>query len=76
MSFTNDKFLHFAFSFFLVTTFSYVFPLYLAVLISFGIGVLKEIYDYYSPHHVADIKDILANLLGIAVGFVFMIIVL
>lgn len=76
MSFTNDKFLHFTISFLLVPFFFYIIP---NILIAFGlamlVGLAKETYDHFSPHHVFDIKDIYANLAGGTLSFIFMFIV-
>ncbi len=33
-----------------------------------AITLLKEIYDHYTPGHVADISDIMANMLGFTVA--------
>jgi len=74
MSFTNDKFLHFTISFLLVTLFLHLFALPIAVLITFAIGIIKEIYDHISPHHAFDLYDIVANVVGIGFSVLFVLI--
>ena len=40
----------------------------LAVLLTFVLGILKEIADYILPNHSADMKDIFCDIVGIGAG--------
>lgn len=74
MSFTNDKFLHFTISFLLVPFFFVVVSnLGYAILITLIIGLVKELYDHISPHHVFDIMDIFYNIIGITFSVCFLL---
>lgn len=39
-----------------------------AVLLTFALGVLKEVADYFLPNHSADMKDIFCDIVGIGAG--------
>lgn len=62
-----DKILHIETSALLVIVLSILFPLWLSTLLVVCIGIGKEIYD---KHHngCSDIKDIYADIIGIALG--------
>lgn len=48
--------------------FCYFAPWYWAGTISMGIGIIKEIIDYFIPSHTTSIKDIICDLSGTVVG--------
>jgi len=60
-----DKVWHFSGCFLLTILFTFLFrnPLkaFLTVLV---LGFLKEVYDYYSVHHICDMWDLIADSLG------------
>lgn len=67
---TSDKMLHFTVSLLVtVMIFLLISHLCLAVLITFAIGVLKElIWDGLMKRGTTDSRDMLANIVGIVVG--------
>jgi len=64
-----DKVWHFSGCFLLTILFTFLFrnP-FKAFLLVFFLGTLKEIYDYHNIHHVCDIWDLIADVLGSAVA--------
>jgi hypothetical protein len=68
MKIKDDKLLHFSFSLNLMFIIHLFFELSIALFITLLIGLLKEIYDEYYGSGF-DFKDILANLIGIIMGF-------
>lgn len=69
-----DKLLHFTISMMLVCTLSYIMPIELSCLITFFIGILKEIYDNSISKNIFDVKDIQADCAGIIIGFIYVLI--
>lgn len=60
--------LHFFASAFLVVFLAGVVAPAWAVLLTFVLGILKEIVDYFLPNHSADMKDIFCDVVGIGAG--------
>ncbi len=48
--------------------FTPMLPWYWAGLITFGIGLIKEGIDYFVPSHTAEIKDLICDFFGTAIG--------
>lgn len=67
----EDKQKHMIVSFMLTVCFSLFLPIVYAVLISFLIGVSKEIYDKVSGKGKPEVKDIYANCIGIFIASIF-----
>ena len=70
-----DKLAHFTLSFLLCLGFGIIQngkPIWLIVLVPLLIGLLKEVYDYVTKKKI-DVKDILADLSGIAVAIAIVI---
>jgi hypothetical protein len=65
-----DKQLHFVISAFLIIFLS-KFGIIEAVIITFILGLLKEIYDKRNNNF--DWKDLIANILGILVGYILVL---
>lgn len=65
---TEGGLLHFSVSAFLVVFFAGVVAPAWAVLLTFVLGILKEIADYFLPNHSADMKDIFCDIVGIGAG--------
>ena len=65
---TEGGLLHFFASAFLVVFLSGVVAPAWAVLLTFVLGILKEIADYILPNHSADMKDIFCDIVGIGAG--------
>lgn len=65
---TEGGLLHFFASAFLVVFLAGVVAPAWAVLLTFVLGILKEIADYILPNHSADMKDIFCNIVGIGAG--------
>jgi len=63
-TFAHDKYLHFNVSFSLTITSNYFFGC-CGDFIAFGIGIIKEVYDYYDTNRVADPEDIYSDIIGI-----------
>ena len=73
-SFTSDKYVHFIVCMILVQLISLLIPFYYAMLIVFLIGLLKEIFDSTQQDDKFDVKDLLADILGIIIeGLILMI---
>lgn len=64
-SFTSDKYVHFIVCMILVQLISLFIPVLYAMLIVFILGLLKEIFDNKQKDDKFDVKDLLANILGI-----------
>ena len=64
-SFTSDRYVHFIVCMILVQLISLFIPFYYAMLIVFLIGLCKEIFDSKQKDDKFDIKDLLADILGI-----------
>ena len=69
----QDKILHFLVSFSLVIFFGLIVGLFWGTIITFIIGILKEIYDHYFGTGFSW-GDILSNLIGIIIGIVLLVI--
>ena len=65
---TEGGLLHFFASAFLVVFLAGVVAPAWAVLLTFVLGILKEIADYILPNHSADMKDIFCDIVGIGAG--------
>ena len=65
---TEGGLLHFFASAFLVVFLAGVVAPAWAVLLTFVLGILKEIADYILPNHSADMKDIFCDIIGIGAG--------
>ncbi|MEA2066208.1 MAG: hypothetical protein U9O65_03805 [Thermotogota bacterium] len=63
-SLEHDKYLHFSIGFSLSITSNYFFGFHGDIL-AFGIGIFKEVYDYYDEDGVADLEDIYSDLIGV-----------
>ena len=73
-SFTSDKYVHFIVCMILVQLIALLIPFYYAMLIVFLIGLLKEIFDSKQKDDKFDVKDLLADILGIIIeGLILMI---
>ena len=66
-SFTSDRYVHFIVCIILVQLVSLFIPFYYAMLIVFILGLSKEIYDSRQKDDKFDIKDLLADSLGIII---------
>lgn len=64
-SFTSDKYIHFIVCMILVQLISLFIPVLYAMLIIFILGLGKEIFDSKQKDDKFDIKDLLADILGI-----------
>lgn len=64
-SFTSDKYVHFIVCMILVQLISLFIPVLYAMLIVFIIGLCKEIFDSKQKNDKFDVKDLLADILGI-----------
>ena len=64
-SFTSDRYVHFIVCMILVQLISLFIPVLYAMLIVFLIGLLKEIFDSKQKDDKFDVKDLLADILGI-----------
>lgn len=73
-SFTSDRYVHFIVCMILVQLISLLISFYYAMLIVFILGLSKEIYDSKQKDDKFDIKDLLADSLGIIIeGLILMI---
>ena len=73
-SFTSDKYVHFIVCIILVQLISLFIPFYYAMLIVFILGLSKEIFDSKQKDDKFDVKDLLADILGIIIeGLILMI---
>ena len=63
--FTSDKYVHFIVCMILVQLISLFILFYYAMLIVFLLGLCKEIFDSKQKDDKFDIKDLLADILGI-----------
>lgn len=73
-SFTSDRYVHFIVCIILVQLISLFIPFYYAMIIVFLIGLLKEIFDSKQKDDKFDVKDLLADILGIITeGLILMI---
>lgn len=64
-SFTSDRYVHFIVCIILVQLISLFIPFYYAMLIVFILGLCKEIFDSKQKDDKFDVKDLLADILGI-----------
>ena len=73
-SFTSDKYIHFIVCMILVQLIALFIPFYYAMLIVFILGLGKEIFDSTQKDDKFDVKDLLADILGIIIeGLILMI---
>ena len=73
-SFTSDKYVHFIVCIILVQLIALFIPFYYAMLIVFILGLGKEIFDSKQKDDKFDVKDLLADILGIIIeGLILMI---
>ena len=73
-SFTSDKYVHFIVCMILVQLIALFIPFYCAMLIVFILGLSKEIFDSKQKDNKFDVKDLLADILGIIIeGLILMI---
>lgn len=73
-SFTSDKYVHFIVCMILVQLIALFIPFYYAMLIVFILGLGKEIFDSIQQDDKFDVKDLLADILGIIIeGLILMI---
>ena len=67
----HDKFLHYSVSFGITLLLIWFLPYFhiawwWSPIAAFGVGVAKEIYDFFHPKtHTCDIKDLMADCIGI-----------
>lgn len=73
-SFTSDKYVHFIVCMILVQLISLFIPFYYAMLIVFILGLCKEIFDSKQKDDKFDVKDLLADILGIIIEGLILII--
>ena len=73
-SFTSDKYVHFIVCMILVQLISLFIPVLYAMLIVFILGLCKEIFDSKQKDDKFDIKDLLADILGIIIEGLILII--
>ena len=66
-SFTSDKYVHFIVCMILVQLIALFIPFYYAMLIVFILGLGKEIFDSKQQDDKFDVKDLLADILGIVI---------
>ena len=73
-SFTSDRYVHFIVCMIAVQLISLLIPIIWSMLIVFILGLSKEIYDSKQKDDKFDIKDLLADSLGIIIeGLILMI---
>lgn len=73
-SFTSDRYVHFIVCMILVQLIALFIPFYYAMLIVFILGLGKELFDSKQKDDKFDIKDLLADILGIITeGLILMI---
>ena len=73
-SFTSDKYVHFIVCIVLVQLIALFIPVLYAMLIVFILGLGKEIFDSKQKNDKFDVKDLLADILGIIIeGLILMI---
>ena len=75
-SFTSDKYVHFIVCMILVQLISLFISVLYAMLIVFILGLCKEIFDSKQKDDKFDIKDLLADNLGIVIGGLILMIYL
>lgn len=73
-SFTSDKYVHFIVCMILVQLISLFIPVLYAMLIVFILGLGKEIFDSKQKDDKFDVKDLLADILGIIIEGLILII--
>ena len=73
-SFTSDKYIHFIVCMILVQLIALFIPFYYAMLIVFILGLSKEIFDSTQQDDKFDVKDLLADILGIIIEGLILII--
>ena len=73
-SFTANKYMHFIVCMILVQLISLFIPVLYAMLIVFILGLCKEIFDNKQKDNIFDIKDLLADSLGIIIEGLILII--
>lgn len=67
---SKDKWEHFAVASTLTCLLRFAFPRWIAGAIALAISVGKEIYDKVSGKGTPEWKDLLADILGIAIGLI------
>ena len=73
-SFTSDKYVHFIVCMILVQLIALFIPVLYSMLIVFILGLGKEIFDSKQKDDKFDVKDLLADILGIITeGLILMI---
>ena len=73
-SFTSDKYVHFIVCMILVQLIALFIPILYAMLVVFILGLGKEIFDSKQKDDKFDVKDLLADILGIIIeGLILMI---
>lgn len=73
-SFSADKYVHFIVCMILVQLISLLIPIVWSMIVVFILGLFKEIYDSNQKDDKFDIKDLLADSLGIITeGLILMI---
>lgn len=70
---SSDKYLHFIVCMILTQVLGKVVDPTLTILIVFGIGVLKELFDKFIMKESFDLQDLEADAYGILVGIVILI---
>ena len=73
-SFTSDRYVHFIVCMIAVQLISLLIPIIWSMLIVFILGLSKEIYDSKQKDDKFDIKDLLADSLGIIIEGLILII--
>lgn len=71
---SNDKLLHFLINLFSTILFGLIFGIMYGISISLLISIGKELYDKFRPNGTGwDWKDIIADLIGIILGILIII---
>lgn len=66
----RDKQLHIFASWALTLTLALVLPLQAAIAWVLVTGVTKEVWDYFNPPSVADVMDLIADIVGVTIACV------
>lgn len=69
-----DKIYHFLTTFMLVNLISHI-NLILAILVTLALSIYKEIRDSKQPNNYFDIKDLIADILGMLLGIIHILLI-
>lgn len=70
MRITSDKVQHIVCSALITILLGWIEPLWAAPAVALLAGLAKELRDWLSPKGVADLYDIIADVVGVAIGFI------